>query len=103
MSGAMVEIEARLPQRRARQGVELRSRRAFRKARHGDGDMALQHAGEAIAKEVEPFAWRNPDRHGAGDVGRPIAILPAGIDEIELALFEPPVALLGHTVMVDCA
>ena len=52
MAGAMVEVEARLPERDAREGVELRARRALRKARHRDRDVALQHAREAVAEEI---------------------------------------------------
>ena len=62
-----------------RQRVELRAAGADRKARPGERDMALEHAGEAVAH----LAGRRADRHRAGDVGGAVAILRARIDQIE--------------------
>ncbi len=41
--GAVIEIEPRLPQRPARERVEVLPARALGEARGGDGDMRLQH------------------------------------------------------------
>ena len=59
-----------------------RSRRAARRScpsgsGAGDGDMALQHAREALAH----LRRRLADRDRAGDVGRAVQILGAGIDQ----------------------
>src|SRR3712207_8403754 len=42
MAGAVVEVEAHVPERHAREPVDLRARRAFRKNGASDGDMAFQ-------------------------------------------------------------
>ena len=49
VTGAVVEVEPGLPQRRARQRVELGAAGALGKHRGGDGDVAFEHAGEAVA------------------------------------------------------
>ncbi|KAK0314253.1 hypothetical protein LTR94_038779, partial [Friedmanniomyces endolithicus] len=54
-----------------------------------DGDMPLQHAGEAVAHLVGHGA----DRHDAGDVGGAIGILATRIDQIELARQDRGIAL----------
>ena len=86
VAGAVVVVEAGLPERGAREAVELRAGRADRKARGGDGDVALEHAGEAVAH----LRRRRADGDGAGDVGGAVAVLAAGIDEVERAGLEPP-------------
>ena len=48
MSGAMVEVEAGLPQRPAGEGVKVDAARARGKARRGNGDVALEHEREAL-------------------------------------------------------
>src|SRR5258708_1399092 len=47
MAGAVVVVEPDLPQRIARQRIELRAGRADRKAGGRERNMAFQHAGEA--------------------------------------------------------
>ena len=49
VSGAVVVVEAGLPQVIAGEGVELRAGGAGREACGGERDMALQHAREAVA------------------------------------------------------
>ena len=99
VAGAVVVVEPGLPQRIARQRVELRARGAGREARHGQRDVALEHAGEAVAH----LGAGRADRHGAGDVGRAVAILAARIDEIEAARLERALGRLGGAVMHDGA
>ena len=99
MAGAVIEIDAGLPQELPRQGVELRTGGAVGKYRARDRDMAAQHAGEAVAH----FRRRLADRDGAGDVGGAVLILRAGIDQQEIAGRDPPVGLAGDAVMHDGA
>ena len=75
--------------------MRLRAGGAGGEARGGEGDVALQHAGEAV---LHLRRWR-ADRHGAGDVGRAVAILRAGIDEIERARFERALGRRGGVVV----
>ena len=77
MAGAVIEIDAGLPQELPRQRVELRAGGAVGKYRARDRDMAAQHAGEAVAH----LRRRLADRDGAGDVGGAVFILRAGIDQ----------------------
>ena len=99
MAGAVGVIEPRFPQRPPGEAVELRSARALGEDRGGDRDMALEHAGEAVAH----FLGRLADRHGAGDVGGAVDILAARIDQIERAGLELAVGLLARLVMDDRA
>src|ERR1700730_11132902 len=83
----------------ARQGVELRAGGAGREAAGGEGDVALEDAGETVLHLCAGRA----DRDGARDIGRAVEILRPGIDEVERAGGE---ALLGsrrRAVMHDCA
>ena len=52
VAGAVVVVEAGLPEELPRQRVELRAGGAVGKHRAGDGDVAVQHAGEAVAHLV---------------------------------------------------
>ena len=79
VAGAVGVIEARFPQRPPGEAVELASARALGKDRGRDRDMALEHAGEAVAHLVGRLA----DDHGAGDVGGAVDILAAGIDQVD--------------------
>ncbi len=81
VAGAVIEIDAGLPQELPRQRVDLRAGGAVGKYRARDRDMAAQHAGEAVAHFRGGFA----DRDGAGDVGGAVFILRAGIDQQEIA------------------
>ena len=97
VAGAVVEIEPGLPQRGARQRIELGAAGVLREHRAGDGDMALEHAGEAVAHLV----GRRADRDGAGDVGGAVLVLRAGIDQEQLVLAEGAVGGAGDAVMHD--
>ncbi len=99
MAGAVLEIEAGLPQELPRKGIELRASGAVGKHRARNRDVATQHAGEAVAHFVGGIA----DRDRAGDVGGAVFILRAGIDQQEIAGRNPPVALAGDAVMHDRA
>src|SRR5438105_4419834 len=99
MAGAVVVIEPLLPERAARKGVQLRACRPFRKAREGERDMPLKHAREAVAHLVAGLA----DRDRAGDVGRAIEILRAGVEEVERSGFEAALGLGHRAVMHDRA
>ena len=81
VAGAMGIIEARSPQMLAGEAIELAAGRPLRKSGAGERDMALQDAGEAILLLGGRFAGADPD--GPGDIGRPIGILPARIDQID--------------------
>ena len=98
VAGAVVEIEARLPQRGARQRIELRAADAFREHRAGDGDVALEHAGETVAH----FVARRADRDGAGDVSGAVLVLRAGIDQEQFVQLKRAVGGAGDAVMHDC-
>ncbi len=97
VAGAVVEIESRGPQILPREAVELRARRAVGKHRPRQRDMALEHAGEVLAHRFT----RRSDRDGAGDVGRAVFVLRAGIDQKQLARHDAPVARAGDAVMHD--
>ena len=97
--GAVLEIEAGLPEILSRQAVELRAGGAVGKYRPRDRDMTAQHAGETVAHFFDGFA----DRDGAGDVGGAVFILRAGIDQQEIAGRDPPVAPAGDAVVHDGA
>ena len=65
VAGAVIEIDAGLPQELPRQRVELRAGGAVGKHRARNRDVPAQHAGKAVAH----FRRRLADRDGAGDVG----------------------------------
>ena len=96
VSRAMVEIEARSPKRGARQRVDLRAVRSRREDRAGDGDVALQHAREAVTHERA----RPSDSDRARDVGRAVFVLRAAVDE-ENAAIDFPVGLFADPIMRD--
>ena len=73
MAGAVVEIEAGLPQRETRQDIQRRACRAFREAHAREGDVALQHASVALLH----LFGRIADGERAGDVGCAVEILAA--------------------------
>ncbi|PAV93242.1 hypothetical protein WR25_01815 [Diploscapter pachys] len=57
--------------------------------------MALQHAGEAVAH----LRGRRPDRYDAGHVGGAVGILPARIDQEQLAGQDRSVRVFGDVIM----
>src|SRR3546814_1894127 len=71
----MREIEADIPQMLPGQHVKLAAARTLGKDRAGDGDVSLQHAGEAVPH----LRCRLSDRHRPGHVGGAVGILPARI------------------------
>ncbi len=81
VAGAVVVVEAGGPQRRAGQGVEGRAGGAGREAHAGQRQVALQHQGEALAH----LGGRLADGDRAGDVGRAVQVLGAGIDQQQRA------------------
>jgi hypothetical protein len=81
MAGAVAIIEADFPQGRACEAVELGAGRAFGEDRGGDGDMALEHAGEAVL-HLRPSASPTGITRVTSVV--PSGILAARIDQIEL-------------------
>src|SRR5205823_375857 len=70
VAGAVVVIEALLPERAAGEGVELGAGRAFGEPRGRQRNVALEDAGEAVAHLRAGLA----DRDRAGDVGRAVEI-----------------------------
>src|SRR6516165_10308286 len=97
VSGAMVVVEPLLPQRAAGEGVELCASSAPRKARQCQRDMALEHAGKAVAHLLRRLANRDRPR----DVGRSVEILGARIEEVEGARFETLFGFRHRAVMND--
>ena len=81
VAGAVVEVEPVLPQRAARERVEVDAARALGEPRRGDGDVPLQHQREALAH----LARRLADGDGARDVGGAVEVLGAAVDEKQLA------------------
>ena len=88
MAGAVGVVGAGLPERDARQRIEIAAARALRETRRADGDHALQNQRE------EPLLLlrHRADRNRAGDIGRAVDILRAGIDQEQLAGLQQPVA-----------
>ncbi len=93
--GAMVEVEPRLPERPAREGIQVHAREALGKAQPGNGDHALEDARETGAFLRPRLA------HGkrAGDVRRSVEILPAAVQHDQVAVLKLPVAVVAHAVM----
>ena len=72
VAGAVVEVEAGLPTAPARaNGSSCAPVVPSGKHRARDGDVALEHAGEAVAH----LRGRRADRDGAGDVGGAVLVL----------------------------
>ena len=95
MPRTVAEIEAHLPERAARKGIEIAAACALGKARHAHRDHALQHQCEALGH----FGRRLADGDGAGDVGGAVRVLPARIDEIDRVPLDRPVAAAADTVV----
>ena len=85
VAGAVVVVEADLPQRAARKRVELRAGGARRESAHSASAM---WPFSTRVKRSRISGARLADRDGAGDVGGAVEILRAGIDQIERARFE---------------
>src|SRR5712671_6018751 len=94
--GAVVVIEPPLPERPARETVELCPGGPLRKARQRQRNVAFEHAGEAVAHFGRGLADRNRPRY----IGRSVEILGARIEEIEGAGFEALFGF-GHRPIVD--
>ena len=95
--GAVLEIDARVPQRRAGENIQLRAGRAFGKLGPRQCDMALEHPGEPVPHFVARFTQR--DR--SGHIGGAVQILRAGIDQEQGAGLQFPVGLRRDAVMDD--
>ena len=95
--GAVIVVEARLPQELTGERVQLRAGGAARKARQGERDVAAQHAGEAVPM----LRLGRADRDRAGHVGGAVQVLPAGVDEVERARLQRAVRLRRHPVVDD--
>lgn len=90
-------IQAIGPKELARQNIQMRTRGAFGEARCGKRDMAFQDQCVSALVLVCRFA----DEQRAGDVGRAIQILRAGIHQVERILFYRRVGRVGDAVMHD--
>src|SRR5262249_39955507 len=77
VAGAVIVVEAGLPQAHPRQRVKLVATGALWKAYARERDMAFQHAREAILH----LRRRAADGDGSRDVGGAIEILAAAINE----------------------
>ena len=97
MAGTMAVIDARLPQMHSRQHVERAAAGAIGEGREREFDMALQHARVAIHHLGGRLARADPD--GAGDVGRPVEILPARIAQEDARRRDRDIAVFIDLVM----
>ncbi len=97
MPGAVVVVEPRLPERLARQRVDLTAGRALGKAQVRKRHMALQHQGVVAAHGGRRLAHRD----GPGDVGRAFRKLSAAVQQEEFARTQRAAAFLGHAVVDD--
>ena len=97
MPGAMVVILPRQPKCCTGQRIKVAPRQTFGKAGAGDGDHALQHAGEGRARLVPRIAQGD----GAGDIGGAIHILPAAVHQQKLVRAQAAVGVFGHAVVDD--
>src|SRR5262249_58564833 len=97
MAGAVVEIDPRLPQIAAREGIELGAGRGVGKYGARERNVALEHEREARAH----LRSRLTDGNGAGNVRGAILILAAGIDEEQLAGHDRAIGARRHTIMHD--
>src|SRR5262249_60351942 len=82
-----------------REGGELGASRTLGEDRARNRDMALEHAGEAVAH----FGGRFADRDGAGNVRGAVLVLAAGIDQKQLARRNDAIALGRDAIMDDRA
>src|SRR6185312_10006290 len=69
------------------------------KPRRRQRDMALEHAGEAVAH----LGARLADGDRAGDVGRAVEVLRARVEEVEVSRLEPLFGLRAGAIMHDRA
>ena len=99
MACAVGKIEPVLPQRCAGYRVDIAPARTRREAQHRNADHALQHQRIVLAHLV----GRSTHGYGAGDVGGAVLILPAGIDQEQLAIAEHAVGGTRNAVMHDRA
>ena len=96
MACAVVEFEARSPKELPRQRIELCARDADREHGTRNGDVTLQHPGEAVAHLGRRLTYH----YRAGDVGGAVLVLCPAVDQ-EDALADREVGIGGHTVMRD--
>ena len=73
MTGAMIIVEADLPQGTPCECVEMGTADTFRKYQSSDRNVALQHARHALLQLHRWNRWPGPD--GTRDVGRAIQVL----------------------------
>src|ERR1019366_10031873 len=79
----------------------MRATHALGKYQSGDGDMSLQHTRDIRLDLRRRLSRTGPDR--ARDIRRPIRVLRARIDEINLVRPDWAVAVIGHAIMDDRA
>ena len=97
--GAVIVIEPDLPQRAPRERIEMRTADALAetpawRSRYGPSSRASR-----ARASRRRLGRAGPDR--AGDIGRAVGILRAGVDQIDLVRPDRPVALLGDAVVDD--
>ena len=97
VAGAVGVIHPTLPQGIARNCIELAANGARRKHRHGERNVAFEHAGKAVL--VFFCRLTRPDPDCAGDIGGAIEILPARIDQIDRVRGDRDVGRFIHPVM----
>ena len=97
MPGAVVVVEPGPPQRRARHRVDVAPGEPLGPAQPRHRDHPLQHQGERPHR----LGRGRADRDGPGDVGGPVRILRAAVDQQQLARRHRPVRGLVDPVVHD--
>ena len=70
MTGAVIKIKTRFPERSPGEGIQHDAIRTFGKPGAGEGNMAFQNTGEGRHRIGR--RWSAIHQNGAGDVGRPV-------------------------------
>ena len=97
----VVVVEAGLPQRAPGEGIQMHAADALWKHQRGDGDVTLHHPRRPLPQVARRIAGTGPDC--AGDVGRAVQVLSAGIDQVHLVWPDRAVRSGDDPIMDDCA
>ena len=95
VTGSVIEINTSVPEKLSCERVDLRARRAVRKHRARNCDMAAQHARKPIAHFIRRLADGDRARHVRGAV----FILRAGVNQQQIAHRDPVVGFARDAIM----